>query len=138
MPTRRRFCRATSVLSDEERSYRRAASFLRDFHRSRSLDVIFEEEDDDDQGQAPAFPMMKKKRACLCLADLVAATADDDSMDDHSSGNSISNSGEDTAVGDTASTEDRDFRRRNKSHQTSNMVYTFAHFSTAKLKRESS
>jgi hypothetical protein len=126
-------------MSDEERSYRRAASFLRDFHRSRSLDVIFEEEDDDDQGQAPAFPMMKKKRACLCLADMVADTAEDDSMDDHSSDNNISNSGEDSvAVDSTSSTEDRDYRRRNTSHQTSNMVYTFTYSSTVKLKRESS
>jgi hypothetical protein len=63
-----------------EDSYRRAAGFLRDFHRSRSLDVIIEVDDDHhdsvfekaEKAATNGFTskLKKKSQACLCLADL--------------------------------------------------------------------
>ncbi|CAB9527880.1 expressed unknown protein [Seminavis robusta] len=72
MPLLRTFHRSHS-LSDADKAYRRAARELRDFHRARSLDVILEEahDHDDDPSHHSHQGMLQKKRACLCLADLV-------------------------------------------------------------------
>lgn len=87
-PRRYRYRRSQLEISSEERSYRRAASFLREFHRSQSLEVIVEESDhhkDEEVGESshgqPAFPMLQKKGACVCLVDLAAAA---DETDDNS------------------------------------------------------
>jgi hypothetical protein len=70
----RSFHRSQSVgLPPLEQAYRRAARELRDFHRARSLDVILEEDHPDASGGENHGGILTKKRACLCLADLVEA-----------------------------------------------------------------
>jgi hypothetical protein len=68
---RRSFHRSQSEgLPPLEQAYRQAAQELRDFHRARSLDVILEE-DHPNASSENIGGMPTKKRACLCLADLV-------------------------------------------------------------------
>ena len=80
---RRSFQRSQSLavpppdLSD--RAFRRATRELRDFHRSRSLEVIFENPNDsNDSSHSNGGGTLKKKGACLCLADLVEESHDAD------------------------------------------------------------
>jgi hypothetical protein len=78
MPSRNFHRSQSEGLPPLELAYRRAARELRDFHRTRSLDVILEE---DHPNFASSYDsnggMLTKKRACLCLADLVGDTHDD-------------------------------------------------------------
>lgn len=82
-------------LPPTERAYRRAARELRDFHRTRSLDVILEE-DGHHHPAASSIPtggssrsggLKKNKRASMCLAEMAVEGSgsvdhDDASQDD--------------------------------------------------------
>jgi hypothetical protein len=140
MPHRRyRFRRSQSEVTQEERSYRRAASFLRDFHRSQSLDVILEE-GGNSQENAPAQPMMmlpKKKSACFCLADLAAAAAAAaaaaDEMDDGSTSSCNSRREEEEEDGDGDKEEVRGEVNQNRQRQpyssrsSRQLLYSYTH-----------
>jgi hypothetical protein len=76
--TRRDYRRSQSAAAvpPSERAYQRAERELRDFHRTRSLDVILEEDHHLLRGRSkeddgPSGGILTKQRAVLCLADLV-------------------------------------------------------------------